>query len=579
MTFREMWRWGLTLGWTVLLGAEICQADAGQLSLRWQVGDQWTVETASLQTQARARSKPIRWRFTVQRIEKLQGRDCYRVVIRPSDPAAKGPVTVLWVDRVHKTLRQVQAQLPTAAGYRTMTESYASGSGQASPVVGPLTALPIDLPLFTDQGIKNLGPYRYETTSGPVGTKAIGDVGFSIEIRQEFMRPDDAGVKSLLGEDVLKSLSERPLIEVHLDTPSYQTRQLWQPGQPWPTFADNGTTQSRLVEVNRAAAQQDEPQDRPSPELQPLEAPAGTDGVKTLPSASGHEQGRAETIPWSGYWWPIHEGLLLRPLAQYDRLTGLAAAAWERKHHPPNPETPHWHGYCHAWAAGSVMEPEPGSIRTFRLGRVELGIGDAASHARGIAGLTDSLKSPPEGILVLASCAPGQVSWENEDFEHGVFMHYVLEGLSGKVDSEEGGNRNRRVSLFELYEYCNVNTKRFVRLSRNDLQTPMLWGKIRGNFDLGVLGPTELPEDFTNSLGMKLKLIPAGEFMMGSPADEEGRDDDETQHRVRITKPYYLGLHEVTQGQWEELIGSRPWGRRDVCEVQPVSCGFVCKLG
>ncbi len=81
-----------------------------------------------------------------------------------------------------------------------------------------------------------------------------------------------------------------------------------------------------------------------------------------------------------------------------------------------------------------------------------------------------------------------------------------------------------------------------------------------GNFDLGVVGPTELPQDITNSIGMKLKFIPAGEFMMSSPGDEEDRYDWEGPiHRVRITKPYYLGVYEVTQGQWEKLMGTRPW--------------------
>ncbi len=62
----------------------------------------------------------------------------------------------------------------------------------------------------------------------------------------------------------------------------------------------------------------------------------------------------------------------------------------------------------------------------------------------------------------------------------------------------------------------------------------------------------------TNSIGMKLKLIPAGEFQMGSPANEEDRDDDEHHHRVRITKPFYLGVYEVTQRDYAKVMGNNP---------------------
>ena len=62
----------------------------------------------------------------------------------------------------------------------------------------------------------------------------------------------------------------------------------------------------------------------------------------------------------------------------------------------------------------------------------------------------------------------------------------------------------------------------------------------------------------TNSIGMKLRLIPAGEFMMGSPGTESDRRADETQHRVSITKPFYLGVTEVTQEQYQKVMGSNP---------------------
>jgi formylglycine-generating enzyme required for sulfatase activity len=66
------------------------------------------------------------------------------------------------------------------------------------------------------------------------------------------------------------------------------------------------------------------------------------------------------------------------------------------------------------------------------------------------------------------------------------------------------------------------------------------------------------PKEMTNSVGMKLVLIPAGEFMMGSPADEKDRSNDETQHKVRISKPFYMGAMEVTQAQWKAVMGNNP---------------------
>ena len=61
-----------------------------------------------------------------------------------------------------------------------------------------------------------------------------------------------------------------------------------------------------------------------------------------------------------------------------------------------------------------------------------------------------------------------------------------------------------------------------------------------------------------NSIGMKLVLIPPGEFMMGSPMSEKGRGSDEHQHLVRITKAFYMGVYEVTQTEWEQVLGINP---------------------
>jgi formylglycine-generating enzyme required for sulfatase activity len=57
---------------------------------------------------------------------------------------------------------------------------------------------------------------------------------------------------------------------------------------------------------------------------------------------------------------------------------------------------------------------------------------------------------------------------------------------------------------------------------------------------------------------MTFVLVPPGKFLMGSPEGEEGRGSDETLHRVTLTRPFYLGKYEVTQKQYEALIGTNP---------------------
>lgn len=60
--------------------------------------------------------------------------------------------------------------------------------------------------------------------------------------------------------------------------------------------------------------------------------------------------------------------------------------------------------------------------------------------------------------------------------------------------------------------------------------------------------------------GVRLPMMPikAGEFTMGSPASELGRNDDEAQRRVVLTKDFWLGQCPVTQGQWKAVMGANP---------------------
>ena len=66
------------------------------------------------------------------------------------------------------------------------------------------------------------------------------------------------------------------------------------------------------------------------------------------------------------------------------------------------------------------------------------------------------------------------------------------------------------------------------------------------------------PNTFTNKLGMRFVLIPSGSFLMGSPKSEKNRQWNEKSHKVVISKSFYLGETEVTQGQWGKLVGFNP---------------------
>jgi len=89
-------------------------------------------------------------------------------------------------------------------------------------------------------------------------------------------------------------------------------------------------------------------------------------------------------------------------------------------------------------------------------------------------------------------------------------------------------------------------------------------------FSVDYASGAEPPKEFTNSIGMKFKLIPGGEFMMGSskspeelakafpPTSFRSSRGDDPQHKVRITKPFYLGVTEVTQEQYEKVMGKNP---------------------
>ncbi len=161
------------------------------------------------------------------------------------------------------------------------------------------------------------------------------------------------------------------------------------------------------------------------------------------------------------------------------------------------------------------------------------------------------------GMYSLFSCAPKEKSWEHPELKHGVFTSQLIKYLDGQADAAL--YPRQQISIQQLAAYASRETTEFVYKRLNQEQSPELRGQ-GTDWSLGRLGGL-LKEITSRATGMKLALIPAGTFTMGSPASEAERSTDEgPTHTVRISQPFYMGLDEVTQGEYESVMGTNPSG-------------------
>ena len=195
----------------------------------------------------------------------------------------------------------------------------------------------------------------------------------------------------------------------------------------------------------------------------------------------------------------------------------------------------------------------------------------------------------PGSLTALFSCSAGQQSYEHPELEHGVFFNFVIQGLRGAADVDE----DAAVTLSELESYATRNTQSFVRTELGRQQIPERRGVSRGVVSLGRVssassGPKGTPAlataplssvkakqsqqdwakhlglsvEYGNSAGMKFVLIPPGEFLMGAPDSDALSPAEEAafkpQHPVRISKPFYLGTHVVSQAQYSQVTAADP---------------------
>jgi hypothetical protein len=243
---------------------------------RWEVGDRWTLETVSRPLSVRAdvsqaaNSPPLRWQFDVSRLEESLSDECFRVEVTCLAEGVGIPKTVFWLHRDSFALCRITSYMPVPGGFEAMTISYDSASGQPAPILGPLSALPIDTPVLYS-GAKGLQTFSYASHFGATQGKELGDVGFVHQVQQQISEMPQAEVGRLLGEHFskslvedafAKSLSALPVTEIRLKSQGREIRQLWQAHRPWPIYCDNGYSVSRLVSVERspqAAREEDRP--------------------------------------------------------------------------------------------------------------------------------------------------------------------------------------------------------------------------------------------------------------------------------------------------------------------------------
>ncbi len=81
---------------------------------------------------------------------------------------------------------------------------------------------------------------------------------------------------------------------------------------------------------------------------------------------------------------------------------------------------------------------------------------------------------------------------------------------------------------------------------------------------LEAASQTEKETTYTTESGMELTRLLAGECWIGSSHDEPGHKDNEApRHKATFSRDFFIGIHEVTQGQWMELMNTAPWSGKD----------------
>ncbi|MEI6233889.1 MAG: SUMF1/EgtB/PvdO family nonheme iron enzyme [Planctomycetota bacterium] len=187
------------------------------------------------------------------------------------------------------------------------------------------------------------------------------------------------------------------------------------------------------------------------------------------------------------------------------------------------------------------------------------------------------IPDPPGGTVAMFSCCKGQSARENEKYKHGYLFKYLIDGMNGNPQVKNP--RSGEVTWLKLAGFVAEEVKDQVKEDYGPevLQTPEVKGEsidlVLGRLEPKPVAPppnsviatrppengNELTIDLGSGVKMELVRIKAGSFLMGSPESEPERlSSREKQHRVTISKDFYMGKYAVTQEQYEAVMGTNP---------------------
>jgi eukaryotic-like serine/threonine-protein kinase len=231
-------------------------------------------------------------------------------------------------------------------------------------------------------------------------------------------------------------------------------------------------------------------------------------------------------------------------------------------------------------AAAAKSEPSPRALKARETGAADHTQPIPQPRAKGGRSRRPLIVAAAAALGVLALMAVGAVFfWQTP---HGIVRIEVNDPAIQVVFDKDGPTIKGADDKHDIMLRAGAHT---LKVSRGDLQVEtekfelrkgetvtltvaLLKGKLQVMQGDRVLGEEALRTDpgtratpplaalptVTNSIGMKLVRLPAGKFLMGSPAREAGHKPDEEQHEVTLTRPFFIGAHEVTVGQFKAFV-------------------------